>query len=110
MTWVRLDDRFTENGKVAELSDKAFRAYVAGLCYSARNLTDGHLKPSALPGITRGRKACLAELEDAGLIHRNGEGGYLIHDYLEYNPPAEKVKRDRAEAAARMREIRAKSH
>ena len=39
--WVKLDDRFTDNPKIARLSDKAFRVYVHALCYSAGALTDG---------------------------------------------------------------------
>lgn len=107
MSWARLDDKFPEHEKVTELSDRAFRVLVTAICYSSRNLTDGHLKPSVLAAATGGRKTALGELEQAGLMEKNGNGGYQIHDYLDYNPTAEKVKRDREEAARRMREIRA---
>ena len=98
MTWAKLDDLFPENEKVAGLSDAAFRLYIHGICYAARNLTDGKIPSSARRGLggTMGR---ISELLDAGLweIH---EGGWLIHDYLEYNPSREQVLAQRQQKAS----------
>lgn len=100
MTWVKLDDSFPEHKKIVELSDRAFRIHVAAICYSARNLTDGHIPPSVVRTLTFAKKTPLNELVKAGLWRENGSGGYLIHDYLEYNPSAEAVKDQRAKRVA----------
>jgi hypothetical protein len=49
MTWVRLDDQFPDHPKVVNLSDRAFRLHVWGICYSARFLTDGLIQRDAIP-------------------------------------------------------------
>ena len=105
MSWVRIDDGFAENPKVEDLSDKSFRLHVAAMCYAGRNLTDGFVSDRALKvcGVVAntGRPRVHAgELVAAGLWDRV-DGGWVIHDFTEYNPTAEEVKdlrRKRAEA------------
>ncbi len=41
MSWIKLDDALPSNRKIKDLSDRAFRLYVYGLCYCGRDLTDG---------------------------------------------------------------------
>jgi len=36
MAWVRLDDDFTDNAKIAGLSDRDFRGWIRLLCYCGR--------------------------------------------------------------------------
>ncbi|MFG2225352.1 hypothetical protein [Streptomyces sp. NPDC048644] len=107
MPWVRLDDRFPSHRKVALLSDKAFRLYVSGLCWVSENLTEGKILDRELKVISRirGPKTAAAELVDAGLWERIPDG-YLIHDYLEYNPDRARVKADREANAARQKAFR----
>ncbi|MBT2505127.1 hypothetical protein J7I98_04290 [Streptomyces sp. ISL-98] len=107
MPWVRLDDRFPSHRKVALLSDRAFRLYVSALCWSSENLTEGRITDRELPIVTRlrGAKAAAKELEDARLWDRT-EGGWSIHDYLEYNPDRARVQEDRAANAARQAAFR----
>ncbi|MEU2510205.1 hypothetical protein ABZ621_36705 [Streptomyces sp. NPDC007863] len=107
MPWVRLDDRFPSHRKVALLSDRAFRLYVSALCWSSENLTEGRILEKELPLVTRvrGPKTAAAELEAAGLWDR-AEVGWVIHDYLEYNPDRAKVKAEREANAARQKAFR----
>ena len=49
MTWVKLDDGFPEHPKLIQAGAAAGWLYVAALCYSARNLTDGHIPAAVLP-------------------------------------------------------------
>jgi hypothetical protein len=79
--WVRLDDRFTDNAKIARLSDKAFRVYVHALCYSAGALTDG-LVPWSKAKSWASVKT-IGEMTAAGLW-TEVKLGYQIHDFLEY--------------------------
>lgn len=97
MSWVKLDDRFTDNPKVSELSDRAFRVHVEGLCYVAGALTDGYISPKAA---ARWSRRSIGELVTAGLWNLDATSGYRIHDYLDYNPPKEKVIANRQAKAA----------
>ncbi|MEV8353157.1 hypothetical protein ACFVTT_23435 [Streptomyces niveus] len=107
MPWVRLDDRFPTHRKVALLSDRAFRLYVSALCWSSENLTEGRILAKELPLVSRVRspKTAATELEAAGLWDP-AEGGWAIHDYLEYNPDRSRVQADRAANAARQKAFR----
>jgi hypothetical protein len=110
MSWVRVDDGFSENPKILELDDRTFRIHVWALCYCARHLTDGLLVLGVLRGcplVTRKYTLdrVLGCLVGAGLWEPV-EGGYLVHDYLVFNPAAAKVREKRAAAAERQRRWR----
>ncbi len=111
MSWLRLDDEFAENPKIAPLSDRAFRFHVAALCVCAGKLTDGQMTRKAVRilavTLEVDPKRRIQELERAGLWASTNDG-WQINDYLEYNPAAEDVKRERARNAKRQREHKAK--
>lgn len=115
MTWVKMDDQFADHPKVAEIGAKGIATYIRGLCYASRYLTDGFLSEAVValllaPEIadeeihqtyrTQDQSGVhLPErLVEADLWHR-AKGGYVIHDYLVYNPSRSQVlsqrKRDR---------------
>ena len=102
MPWVKLDDRFPSHRKISLLSDRAFRLYVSALCWSSENLTEGLIRDRELSVVARirGIKGAAKELEEAQLWDR-GDGGWQIHDFLEYNPDRAKVKAEREANAAR---------
>lgn len=93
MTWVRIEDSMTVHSKVLPLSDGAFRAHVEAICHAARDLTDGYIAERVAKVMRWNRRA--TELVDAGLWDVV-DGGWAIHDYLEYNPSREQVEADRA--------------
>jgi hypothetical protein len=107
MVWVKLDDGFPDHPKVLAAGPLAAWLYVCGLAYAARLLTDGFI-----PTVQVGRLAALQGAEDlAGRLVSVGlwervDGGYRVHDYLDWNTPASHIKRDRAAAAERMRRLR----
>ena len=100
MAWVRLDDGFGDHPKIIGLSSAAFRAFVVGLCYCSRHLTDGHIPAAAVNAVARG--GAVRELEAAGLWERNGNG-IVIHDYLDFQLSAEQIRAKRASDSARKR-------
>jgi len=108
MAWLKIDDGFAEHPRVEKLSSRAFRLHVTALCQCARKLTDGHITDTdarvARLVANAGTRAIL-ELEEAGLWERNGRG-WVVRDYLDYNPSAEQVKAERDRAAERMRKVR----
>lgn len=96
MAWVRMDDQFADHPKVVGLSDAAFRLHITGICYAARQETDGVI-PRAAAFVNRKRAM---ELVGAGVWHEH-TAGYLIHDFLDYNPSAASLREKRAADSAR---------
>ncbi len=90
MPWVKLDDAFFDNIKIIEAGRDARDLYIAGLCFCARRLTDGFIPEGQVPRLAADagveNAPCLAtKLLTVGLWEST-EGGYEVHDYLEYNP------------------------
>ncbi|MEU2134950.1 hypothetical protein [Streptomyces sp. NPDC018352] len=108
MPWVRLDDRFPSHRKIRLLSHQAFRLYVSGLCYAAENLTDGRIPAEELRIVAdiKTSKAAAKELVERGLWEVSEEGGWSIHDYLEYNPGSDQVRAERDAKTARQQRWR----
>jgi hypothetical protein len=112
MTWLRLEDNFAHHPKIMALSDRAFRLHLSALCHCAEFSTDGYVDKGIerairgrLAGDSRARTRHLNELV-AGGLWAPVNGGYLIHDYLDYNPSAAEVKAKREQAAERQRRFR----
>lgn len=111
MTWVKLDDGFPEHPKVIQAGGQAAWLYVAALCYSGRNLTDGHIPAAVLPRLTDLKSpGRLAEALVRARLFIEVDGGWQIHDYVRYQPSRSQVdaERERArERAAKSRRARA---
>ena len=103
MSWVKLDDQFTDHPKVIAAGPMAGWLYVCGLTYCSRYLTDGFIPTAQVRRLAdlKGTDRLASALVDAGLWDRC-DGGYMVHDYLEYNPNAEKVRAERSAAQDRM--------
>jgi len=95
--WTKLDDGFGDHPKLAALSSDAFRLHVRSMCYAGRYLTDGKV-PTAF--VASAPKSLVEELVSGGLWEVVS-GGWMIHDYLDFNPTREKVLAERAAVAAR---------
>jgi hypothetical protein len=108
VTWVKLDDEFPENEKVASISDRAFRLHVSALCYCGRLLTDGVLDDRGQRvslAVSAATKRHVRELVDAGLWLERGKD-FAIKDYLDFNPTRKKVLEERARNAERQQRLR----
>ena len=107
MPWVKLDDRFPSHRKIALLSDRAFRLHVSAICWCSENLTDGRIGERELPLVAhiRGLKATAKQLEDAGLWDRTDDG-WIVHDFLDYNPSRTQVLAERKKNAERQERFR----
>jgi hypothetical protein len=105
MAYVYLDDGFADHPKVLAISDAALRLYIYGLCYANRHLTDGRVPAEAVAH----RRRQADQLVKAGLWFTDDPTlGWWIHDYLDYQKPARRVREERAKAAEKKREQRAK--
>jgi hypothetical protein len=108
MPWLKKAAEAPTREKIWELSDPLYRLYDGGLHYCARELTDGHIpasrispltpKPATkqqiealvtrrlwhrLPGLTC--KSCIKLRAEHGAVDLP-RSGYLVHDFLEFNP------------------------
>lgn len=101
MPYVKLDDNYADHPKVTRLSDAAFRLHTSAIIRSGRYLTDGRIEFDDVPRLVpKFRKQAVDELLDKGLWEQNGTG-YLIHDYLDWNPSRTQVERAKKAAARR---------
>ena len=113
MPWLKLDDAMGDHRKIRRLM-KGSRAGMAlhtlGLLHCSKYLTDGRVDEDIVEDIcddarmpARERAAALSQLEKLNLWERV-EGGWQIHDYLDYNPSRAEVLADR-NAQRRRQEI-----
>lgn len=119
MTWVRFDDQASIHRKVAPLDDATYRLWREAIEWCSRNTTDGRIAAKELAGTSkRASKARARVLVDQGLWHDaghhcdspkcppSGVDGWLIHDYLDYQPSKEQVTAEREAKAERTRRWR----
>lgn len=107
MVWVRLADDFTDHPKIVQAGPLAGWLYVCGLAYANKYATDGFIPSAAVRRLADVEQPSeLTERLVAARLWETVEGGFRIHDYSEYQPSAEDVKRDREAAAKRQAEYR----
>jgi hypothetical protein len=102
--WAKLDDALLDHRKLLEAGRafgrdgraKALGFYAAGLLYANKHLTDGYLSRAVVEELRFFEKPIKAAtvMVQVGLWDEL-EGGFLIHDYRDYNPTAEDVKAER---------------
>jgi len=95
MPWVRFEDGFAEHPKMLAVGPLGMALQVAAVCYANRALTDGFLP--------RAKVATLLDLEGLADWHTlakdlveagvwdEADGGWRIHDYLDYQPARDDV-------------------
>ncbi len=117
-----------EQPEISALSDAAFRLHYSAREYASHNLTDGYVpfdQPARLVRMRRPKgtvlelleaklwheaarpcAACVAQRAAAAAIAPAAHDGYLIHGYLDDQPPRHKVLAARAAARRRMDLVR----
>jgi hypothetical protein len=114
MPWGRLDDRGNGDAKLLALSDAAWRMWGCGLIYCQFNLTDGFIPQHAIDtfGVRAKNKRVVAEELCQSLVPGKGplwhptEGGYQVHDYLDWNESKETIEKERALSKQRVDRFR----
>lgn len=110
MAWVRFDDGFFRHPKVATAGRDARDLYMASVFYANQNLTDGFIPEGVIrmiaadAGIASHNKAVKALV--SVVMWEEVEGGYQIHDYLDYQQSAEQITVSRESNAKRQEEYR----
>jgi hypothetical protein len=107
--WLRLDDRYPRHPKVAQAGVLAGWLDVCGMAYCAEYLTDGFIPESVVPALADfsgvpGAPSVADLIERLLAVKRweRAEGGYRVHDYLDYNPSRQqRLKQLEAERAGK---------
>lgn len=130
MAWVRLSDDFYDHPKFDKAGSLGIALFAAGLAWCNRNLTDGWIPRktalrlldfedvvdavsnadrNAVTNVTDNdaltpaiAKNTVRKLVDAGLWSE-ADGGYWVHDYLEYQASKEQIEAGRESNAARQK-------
>lgn len=104
MTWFKVDDKLWGHPKWVALPAGARALWVTAGSYCASNETDGRLSAAMLTPLG-GRPRDADKLVECGMWERV-EGGYLFHDWAEYQPTKAQVRAERDAAKERQRKWR----
>ncbi len=104
MAWARIDDNFFNHPKVRKAGKDAVIFHMAALCHSNAFTTDGFIAEDmleliAIQAFQRKANGLADRLVECGLWD-SIEGGYLIHDYLEYNYSKQQVEEIKSKRSA----------
>jgi hypothetical protein len=106
MAWLRIDDGFISNKKIAQLTDLELRVWLRVLCFSAehRRQRRGLLTTADRREIAGLSKAKVERFRSLGLLDRSGNSGDVaVHDFEQYNPTdntaAERKRKERERKA-----------
>jgi len=118
MAWVKLDDHFPDHPKIVSAGPLGAWLYVAGLCYCNRLLTNGFIPVSQVARLSPHREdqdirdgpdRLAQRLCALGLwveAERKGVSGFVVHDFLKYQPSKRQVMTERAKTAIRQGRFR----
>jgi len=96
-TWLKTDDRYPEHRKVRRLTDAAYRLHHTAMCACAKDETDGLVTEIDISDMEHGPRLRkhVDSLVLAGLWE-SAPGGWIIHDFLDYNPSHAQLDEKRA--------------
>lgn len=103
MSWFKVDDTLAAHQKVRRAGVPAMGMWVLSGSYAAQQLTDGFVPEWFVLGFPGGRKYAQS-LVTAGLWSeavKDGENGWLFHDWKQANPLREQVLKEREAAKKR---------
>lgn len=103
--WVKLDDKLHSHPKRWHVGNAALGLHVLALSYCGDQLTDGRVPERWARQQQEAEE--IAELCTAGFWSAD-EDGFVIHDFLDYNPSREQVLAEREQARERMARVRRK--
>lgn len=109
MAWVKLDDGFFRHPKALAAGKDGRALFLAGICWSSANLTDGHIPGAALRTVCADAevKMTVAAVLVAAGLWEHADDGFRIHDFTVFQRSAETVKRDREAGRERAKKSKA---
>jgi len=102
--YAQLSEHWHAHPKILGVGLDGMGLHAWAMSYSMHRLTDGFVPAGALPNLPR-LQAALKVLLQVGLFERT-EGGYRIHDYLQWQPSRAELEAARARAAQRQARLR----
>lgn len=84
MAWLRIDDGFTSNSKIAQLSDAEFRAWMRLLCHCARS-RDPSVDDVAIREVSGLNSRRIRRFAEVGLLDEVGSH-FEVHDWAKFIP------------------------
>lgn len=106
MTWTRLDDHFLDHPKILAAGERAELLHIHALLYCNKHLTDGFVPEAAISHLLHAPQRQAVQRLIELCIWVVVDGGYQIHDFLDWNPSREAVLTLRAQNTARQAESR----
>lgn len=104
MPWFRIDDTFADHPKVTAAGNAAVGLWVRCGTYSSRFLLDGQVPDDVVRHY--GNRREIDRLVESRLWVPADGGGFLMPDFLDYNPSSQQVKLERKRAAEKKRRQR----
>jgi hypothetical protein len=99
MAWLRIDDRVRTHPKIASAGPTAAWVWFCGVCYCREHLTDGLIPHAILATLVPGLKEGAVRKQAAILVRERlwheADGGFRVHDFLDWNPTKAKVLEQR---------------
>lgn len=112
VAWARLDDGFFGHRKTSRVWDRnpgAVGLWVLMISYCSKYETDGLVDKATvtrLSPVQCDRDEQIAALLDEGALHEH-EDGFVVSDYLDYNPSREQLNEKRESDRLRKQKSRA---
>ena len=103
MGWLKVDDKLPRNPKIIAGGIEPAWYYICALTHCAEQMTDGFIADAAVPVIAphiedpRSVAEACCQLD----LFRRVEGGYMVPDYLDFNPSRASVLARREAEASR---------
>jgi hypothetical protein len=104
MAWFRVDDHLYGHPKWLGLPRGARALWTTAGSWASGQLTDGFIPTAVLPALDGTRREATA-LVEAGLWEE-AEGGWLFHDWADFQPTRASVIEKRQKSAERLRKWR----
>lgn len=104
MAWFKVDDGWWSHPKTLQLSDNSVSLWTRAGSWSCQHLTDGFIPVSALKTLG-GTPRFAGELVKVGYWEK-ADGGWVFHDWADYQEHSATVKKRRGDARERMRAVR----
>lgn len=113
MTWTKLSDDWNTHPKMLKLNSRDARLFwVDCLTYCNSHHTDGEFPIEAVRQIggelsKKSSEICLQKLLEVGLLDRKKDGsGFVIHNFLAYNPSRSELDEKRESTRKRVESFR----
>lgn len=108
MAWMRIDDRVRTHPKIVKAGPAPGWFWFCGICYCREHLTDGFIPTEMLaslcPGVGIGSARRHTQVLVRVKLWHETDGGYQVHDFLDWNPSRAEVVAKREKDSERKKD------